>query len=518
MRTLWAHQKRGLADLWARIAPGARIVLTAPTGAGKSEMMKEVIRRAVAQGQSVLLLTNRRMLLAQIGAGLTAAGVAFGVIAAGYERSIAPVQLATVQTLVKRGFKKGVAIHLPPADIIITDEAHVIREASAAMIYDAYPEACKIGFTATPLDIGHIYDQLVVAGKPSELRECGTLVPAYYYAPDEPDTRNLKRTKTGEYAEGQKIKAIMSPTILGRVAEHWRLLNPNALPTLLFAPGVRESQWFAERLSQEGIPAAHIDGEQVWWDGLFYDSTDENREMVVKHLEAGTIKVLCNRFVLREGIDLPFVRHIVCATIFGSLGAYIQSLGRGLRACPSVGKDGVVIQDHGGNWHRHGSINADREWNLGDSSYVVGELREERLKTKQEPEPIQCPRCHMVRMSGPKCPGCGHQHRASSRMVVQRDGRLKAVQGDIYHEPRYDRSSRETMAKQWESCYWSCHRAGKSFREAVGLYCYRHNYLHPPRDLPLMPTNERDWFMPVKDVPMARLRSKSESLFAGGAA
>lgn len=517
MKPLWAHQERGLAELEAKVAPGARLCLTAPTGAGKSRMMLEIILWAVAKGKRVLLLTNRRMLLRQIHGNMTEAGIPCGIIAAGYEPEKAPVQIATVQTLARRGFKKGVAIHVPDADIVLTDEAHAIKEAQAVMIYGAYENACKIGVTATPLDIGHLYDQLIVAGKPSELRGCGTLVPAVYYAPDEPDTRRLTRTKTGEYAEGDVVKAIMSATICGRVIDNWRRLNPRRKPTILFAPGVKESQWFAEKLTEAGIPAAHIDGNQLWCDGLHYPSNDDNRDIIAAKLREGEIKVLCNRFVLREGIDLPFVEHIICATIFGSIGTYIQSVGRGLRACPDTGKQRCVIQDHGGNWHRLGSVNADRDWELSDSAYIIGETREDRLKTKKEVEPIQCPKCNMVRASGPACPGCGYQHTTRSRMVVQRDGSLKPVNGDIYHEPVYDK---RTIAEDlWLRSFWAVRAMGGTFRQARGHYCYKNGWVFPPNGLPGMPRNERDWFRPIKDVPLNELvplpeRKKRENLYA----
>lgn len=503
MNPLWPHQERGLAEFKAKARPRASLCLTAPTGAGKSRMIIEAIMWAVGRDWRVLLLTNRRMLLRQIHNIVQDAGIRRGVIAAGYEREAGPVQIATVQTLARRGFKKGVPVHIPPAELVITDEAHAIKEGQAMMIYDAYPDACKLGVTATPLDIGHLYDELIVAGKPSELRDYGTLVPAIYYAPDEPDTRRLTRTKTGEYAEGDVVKAIMSATICGRVIDNYRRLNPRRKPTILFAPGVKESLWFAEKLTEAGIPAAHIAGDQLWCDGLYYPSTDENRDAIATKLRDGEIKILCNRFVLREGIDMPFVEHIICATIFGSIGTYIQSVGRGVRASPATGKTRCVIQDHGGNWHRLGSVNADREWSLDDSAYIVGEMREERLKKKQDPEPIQCPKCNMVRMSGPACPGCGYQHTTRSRMVVQRDGSLKPVKGDIYHEPVYDR--RTTARDLWERSFWATRKMGGTFRQAIGHYCYKNGWVHPPPGLPYMPLNERDWFRPIKDVPFDQL-------------
>lgn len=404
------------------------------------------------------------------------------------------------------------------ANGMLVHNCHVNKEASVQKIVDRHIDkgAAVLGFTATPLDIGHMYDWLYTMAVTSECRAVGALVPAIHYAPDEPDTRNLKRTKTGEFTEPDVRKAIMSATILGRVIDHYWRINADQRPTVLFAPGVAESLWFCDELNKNGIPAAHIDGERVSLDGQHYVSNKNARDEIRERLRSGDIKVVCNRYVLREGIDWPFVGHMIFATIFGSLCSYLQSGGRGLRASP--GKENVTVQDHGGSWHRLGSLNADRDWVLGDTAYMLAELREQRMKQKEEAEPITCAKCHAVRMMGKGCPVCGHISDGKRRMVVQRDGTLKAQHGDIYRMPVRDRSPREVCEQRWESCYHSCRRKGETFREAYGRYHYRYGWVAPPEGLPLMPRNERDWFMRIQDVPMERLIPKADRLFVGGGA
>lgn len=501
MSELWPHQQRAVNDLPGLLVPGARVCMTSPTGGGKSRILRELIREI----GSVSIYTNRKMLLTQLAEGLREDGIDFGIRAAGHATDLdKPVQLCSIQTCVNRSHKRTLW-EMPESRVAAIDEAHVNRESQMVWLCEQHLRlgAAIFGITATPLDIGHMYDSLYVAGTTSELRECGALVPAIHYAPDEPDTRKLKRTKTGDYTENDVRKVIMSATIIGRVIDNYKRLNPHEKPTVLFAPGVKESIWFAEELTKHGIAAAHIDGEKVWFDGEFYPSDDETRECVRARLQSGSLKVVCNRFVLREGIDWPFVEHCIFATIFGSPGSYIQAGGRVLRA--SLGKTHATIQDHGGCWHRHGSLNSDRQWVLGDTAYMVGEMREQRLKEKKDREPITCPKCSMVRMTGAACSGCGFVHGTKSRIVVQKDGELRRVTGDIYRKARPDRSPREIAEKRWESCYWTQYNKGGTFREAVGLYHYRHDWVAPPEGLPMMPTNERDWFLPVKDVPRERL-------------
>src|SRR5207302_733945 len=120
--------------------------------------------------------------------------------------------------------------------------------------------------------------------------------------------------------------------LIGRVWEWFEKINPEHKPTILFAPSVQGSLWFAEQFIKKGVPAAHIDGEEVFVDGQVYRTGKSVREDVLGRSRDGRIGVLCNRFVLREGIDAPWLCHGIFATVFGSLQSYLQSGGRLLRA------------------------------------------------------------------------------------------------------------------------------------------------------------------------------------------
>src|SRR5262249_15627376 len=280
--------------------------------------------------------------------------------------------------------------------------------------------------------------------------------------------------------------------IFGRVWENWDAYNPDHNPTILFAPGVSESIWFAEQFHSRGIRAAHIDGAGCWLDGHYSRGAD--RQQILADVRSGRILVLCNRFVLREGLDLPEVSHLILATVMGGLGTYLQSCGRGLRA--ATGKEKCVIQDHGGHWWRHGSVNLDREWNLGLAENTIKGIREKRLREKSDQEPICCPQCHKIRPNGSVCPQCGHESQRKSRRVVQQDGTLKEHLGDIYR-PRVARMKPDT-AELWTRMYYRSRQCGRTFRAAEALF-FQENRYWPPHDLHLMPRRDIDWFAKVGD-------------------
>jgi superfamily II DNA or RNA helicase len=297
----------------------------------------------------------------------------------------------------------------------------------------------------------------------------------------------------------------MSPGVFGRVLKWFDILNPERKPTILFAPGVRESIYFAEEFSKSGIVAAHIDGQDVWANGKLYRSNQEVRDNVLAASKSGKCVVLCNRFVLREGIDAPWLHHCVLATCVGSLSSYIQAVGRLLRAYPGIRE--VTIQDHGGNWWRHGSPNADRQWAIGATANIVAGRRADELrKAPSEAKPSRCPACGMIQVwKSAVCQDCGHECRPGakrSRIVVQTDGTLREMMGDIF-KPRRTYSASNGPAL-WKRMYYRSKQPkakGRTFRAAAALFAMENNWGWPDPKWPWMPYNPEDWFQRVVDVP-----------------
>jgi len=526
----WDHQQRGVDATLAAIRDGyRRILLTCPTGGGKTLIAQRLIERYLADQKRVVLYSNRKMLVDQTSDKLIEAGHYHGIRAAGYEdERDHPLQISSLQTENSRVLKKG-KWKLHDAQLVIVDEAHLNSSTTVQKLLDLHLEegnaAALVGLTATPLDLAHMYDKLIVAGNMSELRACGALVPAWHYGPDEPDLKQLKRGPAlGADLSEEEQKTLMGKVeddgkpnrklqvICGRVLDWFWRLNPDRRPTILFAPGVKESIWFAEQFKAAGISAAHIDGENVWINGEFYKSSRTIREQVLAGSKDGTIVALCNRFVLREGLDLPWLAHGILATVFGSLQSYLQASGRLLRAF--TGLDHVSLQDHGGNWWRHGSVNADREWRLELTNSIVAAMHEDRFRLKQDAEPFRCPQCGMI-LSFPNCK-CGWEAKPGkkSRPVLQADGTLREMSGDIFRAQRI--YARPDAAAKWKRMYYrsKTEKGSRTFRAAAALFAVENYWQYPSRELPLMPIHEEDWYAKCSDVPWERLihENKTEAV------
>ena len=132
--------------------------------AAKTVVATSIIERAVERGERVLMLTHRREILRQTSLKLA---IDHGLIQAGLNIDLSyPVQVASVQTLWARCMRTDKS-PLPPANLIIIDEAHHVGARTWRLILEAYPNARRIGLTATPCrsdgrGLGNYFDELIL--------------------------------------------------------------------------------------------------------------------------------------------------------------------------------------------------------------------------------------------------------------------------------------------------------------------------------------------------------------------
>jgi superfamily II DNA or RNA helicase len=186
---LWPHQEYALQRFAELTAQNAKtVVLTSPTGGGKTVVMGKMAADFSARQLRVLLLTNRRILTSQSSRVLGGLDVGHGVMAAGYDRAAALQRSRSAAS--RRSTVAALKTNkwdLPPFDLVIVDEAHSNKAAMVQAILSKLrgQGAIVLLVTATPVGLPPA-DGLIVAGKNSELRKCGALVPCYVFAPDEP--------------------------------------------------------------------------------------------------------------------------------------------------------------------------------------------------------------------------------------------------------------------------------------------------------------------------------------------
>ena len=124
-RSPWQHQREGVDQTIATLERGVKSVcLTAPTGAGKTDMSIALTKWGVEdKGGRVLNLTNRILLTEQTLRVFKRANVPVGVISSSMkslEREEAPVQIATIQTILAR--RRSQSDYWVDADMVLADE------------------------------------------------------------------------------------------------------------------------------------------------------------------------------------------------------------------------------------------------------------------------------------------------------------------------------------------------------------------------------------------------------------
>jgi hypothetical protein len=110
--------------------------------------------------------------------------VRHGVIQAGLEDLLRPmerVQVASIQTLTARAVRTD-RMQLPPADMVVIDEAHHVVAETYRKIIELYPNAILLGLTATPCradgrGLGGVFNVLIEAPQVPALIKLGYLVP-----------------------------------------------------------------------------------------------------------------------------------------------------------------------------------------------------------------------------------------------------------------------------------------------------------------------------------------------------
>lgn len=418
------YQSAMLEEARALLRSGVRrILLQAPTGAGKTVLVATMIGNASRRGKRCFFNVHRQELLDQSSDTFRACDIPHSFIAANaFHDPRVPVQLCSVQTLARR------IDRVRKPDLIVWDEAHHVAAKSWASVAAAYPDAIHVGLTATPqrLDgagLSDHFDAIVLGPTVQTLIADGYLAPYRYFEPSTIDTSGLHQ-RAGDYVTAEAEALVDKPTITGSAIAEYRR-HCDGQQGVAFCVSIRHSQHVAAEFNAAGVTAAHIDGSM--------DRAE--RRQKIDDFRAGRVRVLCNVDLISEGFDLPAMAAAILLRPTQSLSLYLQQVGRALRP----GKPFAFVLDHVGNRLRHGLPDDDREWSL--------EGRRKRQSATNAFPVRQCPACYATLRAGASgCP-CGHVFEAQPREVLAVDGELAEVDtAAVRKRPVYDAQRRQSRS------------------------------------------------------------------------
>jgi DNA repair protein RadD len=437
MTTLRPYQDQAVAAIEHAICDGYDVLFVLPTGGGKTEIAKKVAENAVACGQRVLILTHRREILFQT--SRTFCWDQIGLIKAGLSIDLnCPIQIASIQTLWMRCLRTN-KLPLPAADLIIIDEAHHIRAKTWSRILEAYPNARRLGLTATPCrgdgrGLGNYFNKLIDGPQIPDLIKEKYLIPTIYFAPVDPDLKGVG-TSQGDYVLEQLATRVDRPDLVGNIISDWSKHGENR-KTIIFAVNVGHSRHIRDEFAKAGIKAEHIDGS----------TPKPERDAVLERLKSGDTEIVCNCNVLTEGFDAPQVSCIVLARPTKQLGLFRQMAGRGLRPCE--GKSNLRLLDHSGAVFRHGALEDPVIWELAEDRRAENKVHASLSKAEQRNRFVDCSQCGALRTRGEVCPNCGFLPQRRAAAISFRDGELAQVNAGGRNASSYSREERDRWMRE----------------------------------------------------------------------
>jgi superfamily II DNA or RNA helicase len=407
--TLRDYQLQGVADIRAAMGRHRRICYVLPTGGGKTVIFAYLAWATAAKGTRVLVLSHRQEIADQISEALDIMGVAHGAIRPGMAMTDHHVQVAMVQTLVRR------LDRITPPDLIVIDECHHAVASSWKKVLERFGRAYVLGVTATPerldgqglREVG--FQELVLGPDVAELITRGFLARYRYLGAKLAVDFSSVRHIGGDYDQGEVARKLTSKAITGDIIAHYRK-HLDGRTCIVFCPTVAYAKAIAEAYCEAGIAADSIDGTM----------NPDDRRAVVSALRTGSIKVLTSCEVISEGFDAPAVGGCQLLRPTESFALFRQQIGRSLR--PKADGSPAVVLDHVQNYQLHGLPDDDHEWSL------------DSVAKKPERKPVrQCKACGEMfppRRQQPPCPGvpdCIFARPSTPRVITLRGGELEEL-------------------------------------------------------------------------------------------
>ncbi|BAY20750.1 putative helicase [Calothrix sp. NIES-2100] len=272
-------------------------------------------------------------------------------------------------------------------DDILVHNCHHSPAKSWKKILDYYPDAVKLGFSATPerLDgksFTDIYQALVVGKSYQWYIDNNFLAPFRFVNPGHFVSFDFKKTR-GEFDLQQQSEILNNDVINADAVETWHKFTPG-LKTVVFCSSVEHSKQVVNAYNEFGLQqygkeiAVHLDGTT---DKTYRRESLKRFKLPVEHPDS--LLIISNFNILSEGFNCPDASVTQWLRKTASEIVYDQGNGRSNRY--QQGKIQHII-DHVGNKLIHGYPNRIRSFDLKGK-------KQRELEAKYN---LICPNCSEI--------------------------------------------------------------------------------------------------------------------------
>lgn len=257
--------------------------------------------------------------------------------------------------------------------LIVIDEAHHALAKTYSFLMTSFPEAKKLGVTATPYRLSgegftDLFDTLLTTKSVYDFMTEGRLSLYDYYTVSQDDEdlrliRSIRKHGTdGDYDPKELDRRYNQATTIEHLYDSFKKYAPDRRG-FVYAMNISHAEGIAACYVAHGVKAVAVSSH----------TPKEKRHDVIESFKKGGVQVLVSVDLFSEGIDVTDADFIQLARPTLSLAKHLQMVGRGLRV--AKGKDYCDIIDNVGNYWNFGLPSDDRDWNLFFNGYDRKEVQ-----------------------------------------------------------------------------------------------------------------------------------------------
>ncbi len=341
------------------ITENRRFILKAPTGAGKTVLASEIVKKFYNK-KKVIVLCHRLVLLEQLERVLLINHKTKKISVS--EDSI-PFENYDVLLSTNMRAKSVLLNAIPKADLIIVDEAHRISPngkgyKSIIEFFNKYakPDCRFMGLTASPerrtgdqRDQLHLaFDSIIDCADIENLIDDKILVPPVYkpFFVHDLDLSDID-ISSGDFPTNKLASAIVKSSMIEYSVNIYLRERDNVNPKPI-------SAWFCPDISVANVTLENIKKNNIRAEIVTAQTPLTERMNILDEHESGKIEAVVSVGVLLEGWDNPNCNIIVHLRPTLSKVLWGQSVGRGLRSADQ--KEKCIVIDVSSNWSTFGPV------------------------------------------------------------------------------------------------------------------------------------------------------------------